>query len=98
MDDRQADAFWAQVDQRITKFLAQYDLVQIRYGYVSSVDTTNKICGVKLNTTFAGRGSATESPGFAYPSFYIPVIDDYVRVVVDPKGDRFVWDKVLAAV
>lgn len=96
--NREADGFWNQIDSRILRALQAFDLVQIRYGFVSSVDTVNKICGVKLNTSFANRAAATESPGFAYPSFYVPVVDDYVRVIIDPKGDRWVVDKVLAAV
>lgn len=98
MNLRLADQLWNEIDARIQRSLAAFDLVQIRYGFVSSVDTVNKVCGVKLNTSFANRAGATESPGFAYPSFYIPVVDDYVRVVIDPKGDRWLVDKVLAAV
>lgn len=56
---------------------------QIRYGVVTAVDVPNRVASVKI------AGMPTTSPGFAFGPVE-PVVDDRVRVVLLPTGDRFI--------
>lgn len=61
------------------------------YGVVATVDAVNRKVSVFLS------GDADASAGFAYPPRMAPEVGEMVRVVVDPRGDRYV-DEVFSAI
>lgn len=92
MDPRLAAEVLAAVDTR------QEQLQRARpftaYGVVSAVNTTTRMATVKVS------GDASGSGGFTYPEWLRPFVDDVVRVVIDPRGDRYidqVYSKFLRA-
>jgi microcystin-dependent protein len=58
------------------------------YGVVASVDGGSRKAAVYVS------GDSTPSLGFSYGARQVPEVDDRVRVVIDPGGDRWI-DEVL---
>lgn len=54
------------------------------YGTVSTINNTTAKATVFL------FGDATASNGFSYPRHMSPLVGDMVRVVIDPRGDRYI--------
>lgn len=81
-DRRVAIAIQALIDRRIDAHHRRTP--QTRYGIVDGdADATRRTVNVRL------YGIPEPSPGFVYSGF-APRDGDHVRVVVDPKGDRYV--------
>lgn len=74
------------VDTRVHQLMRQRPYTA--YGVVESVDTGSRKASVYVS------GDTTESPGFSYGARQAPEVDDLVRVVIDPRGDRWI-DEVL---
>lgn len=70
------------VDTRVKQHLAQQP--RTAYGVVESVDAANAKAAVYVS------GDPAASAGFAFPAHTKPKIGDLVRVVIDPRGDRYV--------
>lgn len=70
------------VDTRIEQWMRSQP--RTAYGIVQAVDTTNRKCSVYLS------GDVTPSPGFTYTRTLPPTVGELVRVVIDPRGDRYV--------
>lgn len=60
------------------------------YGIVASVTSASRTASVYVS------GDAAPSIGFSYPAHLVPTVGDRVRVVIDPRGDRYI-DQVLAS-
>lgn len=61
------------------------------YGVVQSVNTVTRKVAVYLS------GSPDPSAGFSYPPRMAPAVGELVRVVVDPRGDRYVEESLTSA-
>lgn len=86
MDPRIAADLNRMVEERVRQLLAANR--EVAYGIVDAVDTANLKCSVFVS------GSATASGGFSYAPWQQPAPGDRVRVMVDPRGDRYL-DSVL---
>lgn len=80
IDPRLAADLISVIDTRVRQILRMQP--RTAYGVVASVDTANKKCSVYLSA------DTSASPGFSYTSE--PAVGDRVRVVIDPRGDRYV--------
>jgi hypothetical protein len=60
---------------------------RIRYGTVFEVDGATRKVSVNL------MGQNEPSAGFVYGAV-VPRVGDHVRIVIDPKGDRYVDDVI----
>ena len=88
MDPRIAAELVAMVDQRVAQHLRAQR--RTAYGEVNTVDSVN----FKASVYVSGDGFA--SAGFSFPPWMPIVVGDRVRVVIDPRGDRYI-DAVLGA-
>lgn len=84
-DRRVADAIIAEVERRVMRRLGSMAFLDFRYGVVASV-AGNKASVYLGSDTYA-------SPGFIIPSGMTLAANDRVRVVIDPRGDRYVSEK-----
>jgi hypothetical protein len=87
MDPRIASDLNALVEERFRQLVSR--MPAPAYGVVESVDAANRRCSVYVS------GHATPSAGFKYGA-HVPAIGELVRVVVDPRGDRYV-DEVISS-
>lgn len=83
-DPRLAAAVIEAVDTRFRQLQAAQP--RSAYGVVASVNTTTKKCTVYLGD------DTTASAGFTYNGLIEPTVGARVRVVIDPRGDRYVED------
>lgn len=58
------------------------------YGLVASVDAVNRVCSVYVS------GDPVASVGFHYPIRMTPEVGHRVRVVIDPRGDRYIAEDI----
>lgn len=72
----------AAVDARFDQLMRQQP--RTAYGVVATVDTANRKASVYLS------GDTNPSSGFSYAYGAEPVVGALVRVVVDPRGDRYI--------
>ncbi|MBA3403958.1 MAG: hypothetical protein H0U13_04595 [Gemmatimonadaceae bacterium] len=80
LDPRIAQMIIEAVDTRVVQLMKQRPYTA--YGTVSSVDATAK----KANIFISGDNIA--SVGFSYSA--TPIVGERVRVVIDPRGDRYI--------
>lgn len=76
------------VDERIARAARRQPRTE--YGSVSSVSTDGNTASVKL------LGSADASAGFRVPPTFRVAVNDYVRVMLHPNGDRYVDENLTA--
>lgn len=74
--------------QSIDTRVGQLDAAKPRtaYGVVESVNTATRTAAVYLS------GDTTASGGFKYSGLWQPKTGTLVRVVIDPRGDRYIED------
>lgn len=84
MDPRLAADIVGAVDERFAQL--QRSLPRTAYGVVTAVDTVNRKATVRVS------GETTASGGFVFPRLLRPAVGELVRVVIDPRGDRYVDD------
>jgi hypothetical protein len=82
MDPRLAAELVKMVDERVEQLMRAQPVTA--YGVVASVDAAGGKCSVYVS------GNPVASPGFSYPSGMVPAVGHRVRVVTDPRGDRYV--------
>lgn len=82
MDPRIHQAIIEAVDTRFRQLMSQQ--ARAVYGTIESVDLVNGKVSVYLS------GDTSPSPGFRFERPFIPVVGQLVRVVIDPRGDRYV--------
>lgn len=70
------------VDTRVKQHLAQQP--RTAYGIVATVDIANHKASVYVS------GDAVPSLGFSFPRNRVPSVGARVRVVIDPRGDRYI--------
>lgn len=76
------------VDERIARAARRQPRTE--YGSVSSVSTDGNTASVKL------LGSADASAGFRVPPTFRVAVNDYVRVMLHPNGDRYIEQNLTA--
>lgn len=85
IDPRLSQQLLRAVDTRFDQLSRQRPYTA--YGTVATVDTVNRKASVYVS------GDAVPSAGFAYPvRMDHPAVGNRVRVVIDPRGDRFIED------
>ncbi len=70
------------VDERVNQILKSRTYTA--YGLITAVDTIEETVSVAIS------GDSNPSDGFKYPDWQTPKVDQKVRVVIDPQGDRYV--------
>lgn len=84
MDPRLAQWITEATDNRVDQLLRARP--RTAYGVVESVDTATNKCAVYLGDDLVA------SAGFTYNGLIEPTAGSRVRVVIDPRGDRYVED------
>ena len=85
-DRRVADALIEEIEARILKRLGNMAFLTYRFGKVATIPAGGT-CSVYLG------GDTYASPNFRIPSGMTLAVNDTVRVVIDPRGDRYISDK-----
>lgn len=76
------------IDSRVERALRQQPRTE--YGTVASVSGSK--ASVKL------LGSTASSPGFRVPETFGVAVNDYVRVIISPDGDRYIAENLTQAI
>ena len=84
-DKRLSDALIKEIEERILKRLGSMAFLEYRYGTVAVV--TGSYASAYLG------GDTYASPNFRIPSGMTLGPTNAIRVVIDPRGDRYVSDK-----
>lgn len=82
LDPRLAAELVSVVDTRVSQLMKMQP--RTAYGVVQTVDAANFKCSVYVS------GDAAPSAGFVFPPWCALTVGDRVRVVIDPRGDRYV--------
>lgn len=82
LDPRISQALIEAVDTRVEQLLRARPYTT--YGVVASVDMTTGKATVKLS------GDTVASSGFRFARPWVPKVDELVRVIIDPRGDRYI--------
>lgn len=84
-DRRVADAVVEEIERRVLGRLGNMAFLTYRFGKVASVAGS-------LASVYLG-GDTYASPNFRIPAGMTLAVNDTVRVVIDPRGDRYISDK-----
>ena len=82
LTQNEATRFINVIDERIKKLLGRGTVLEITYGEVDSI--SGRKCAVLIG------GDTNPSGGFRIPAGLRVQVGDRVRVVIDPRGDRWV--------
>jgi microcystin-dependent protein len=80
--DAEAQRLLRIVDEQVERALSRRP--RTAYGIVASLDNTTARATVNV------LGESTASAGFVYPRHMSPLVGDVVRVVIDPRGERYI--------
>lgn len=82
LDARLAQEVLSAADSRFDQL--RRGLPYTAYGVVATVDASTRKASVYVS------GDPVASAGFTYRSIEMPVVGELVRVVIDPRGDRYI--------